>query len=86
MNVADEHEDNVAQPRVTAGSRRHLMRAAGGLVLGARGLFLPDWLEGPWAAGAVRIGAADRSASAAIAVRTRTSNRTGTSRAAKTPS
>lgn len=45
MNVADEHEENVAQPRVTAGSRRHLMRAAGGLVLGARGLFLPDWLE-----------------------------------------
>ena len=45
MNIADEYADNAEQAVVSASSRRHLVRTAGGLVLAAAGLFLPDWLE-----------------------------------------
>lgn len=45
MTFEDKHEDHAEQEVVTAGSRRHLLRAAGGLALAAGGLFLPGRLE-----------------------------------------
>lgn len=37
MTFEDKHEDHAEQEVVTAGSRRHLLRAAGGLALAAGG-------------------------------------------------